>query len=180
MVQARAVPSGGLGRRPTRHAEAFRQVCQGLRCEGATLVAPVCVTTESGNKGMMAARIAVVNDDTEFLELMRELLESEGYAIRTHKVAVSAYAEIKADCPDLIILDIRMETPEAGWQLLELLQLDPNTVATPVIICSADTPFLRAKEAHLRERGYRTLEKPFNLEELLAIVAESLAATATC
>lgn len=125
----------------------------------------------------MSARIAVVNDDTEFLELMRDLLELEGYTVLTLKVALRAYAGLKADLPDLIILDIRMETPEAGWQLLELLQLDPATTRIPVIVCSADAPFLRAKEAHLRERGCRTLEKPFLLEEMLAAVSSALATT---
>ena len=130
----------------------------------------------TGNKEKMTARIAVVNDDTDFLELMRDLLELEGYDVRTHKVALNAYAALKADHPDLIILDIRMETPEAGWQLLELLQLNPVTVTIPVIVCSADAPFLRAKEAHLHSRGCHTLEKPFNLDELLAIVSAALAA----
>lgn len=125
----------------------------------------------------MAARIAVVNDDTDFLELMRDLLELEGYEVKTLKTAVHAYAALKSTRPDLIILDIRMETPEAGWQLLELLQLDPATTGIPVIVCSADAPFLRAKEAHLSERGCRTLEKPFNLEELLTTVADTLATT---
>lgn len=119
-------------------------------------------------------RIDVVNDDTDFLELMRELLDLEGYETRTHKVAMHAYPKLKADRPDLIILDIRMETPEAGWQLLELLRLDPETAAIPVIVCSADALFLRAKEVHLHERGCRTLEKPFTLDELLTVVAETL------
>jgi CheY-like chemotaxis protein len=128
----------------------------------------------------MAARIAVVNDDTDFLELMRDLLDLEGYDTRTHKVALNAYASLKAENPDLIILDIRMETPEAGWQLLELLRLDPSTVHIPVIVCSADAPFLRSKEAHLLERGCRTLEKPFNLDELLTVVAGALPDPGEC
>lgn len=122
----------------------------------------------------MATRIDVVNDDTEFLALMRDLLAGDGYDVRTHRVAAHAYAALKADRPDLIILDIRMETPEAGWQVLELLRLDPATTAIPVIVCSADAPFLRAKEVHLRARGCRTLEKPFTLDELLTMVAEAL------
>jgi CheY-like chemotaxis protein len=123
----------------------------------------------------MAARIAVVNDDADFLDLMRDLLHDEGYSVTVHRAAQHAYADLKAEDLDLIILDIRMETPEAGWQLLELLRLDPATTAIPVIVCSADTPFLRAKEAHLLERGCLTLEKPFNLDELLATVARALA-----
>lgn len=122
----------------------------------------------------MPALIAVVNDDSAFLELMAELLDSEGYDVFTNRAATSAFPELKARCPDLLILDIRMETPEAGWQLLELLALDPATRSLPVIVCSADAPFLRAKEPRLRELGYATLEKPFDLDELLATIAAYL------
>jgi two-component system phosphate regulon response regulator PhoB len=119
----------------------------------------------------MPALIAVVNDDSAFLELMAELLEGEGYDVYTNRAATSAYPELKARRPDLLILDIRMETPEAGWQLLEVLALDPATRSIPAIVCSADAPFLRAKEPRLRELGYDTLEKPFDLDELLAKIA---------
>ena len=119
----------------------------------------------------MPALIAVVNDDTTFLSLMADLLEGEGYRVMTLRAATSAFPELKARNPDLLILDIRMETPEAGWQLLELLALDPTTRSLPAIVCSADAPFLRAKEPRLSELGYDILEKPFDLDELLAKIA---------
>lgn len=115
----------------------------------------------------MAALIAVVNDDSDFLLLMCELLEDEGYEARQFKVLHDAYQGLREAKPDMIVLDIRMETPEGGWQLLELLRLDPETKETPVLVCSADAPFLRAKEAHLLAHGCDVLEKPFDLEELL-------------
>ncbi|HEX5506824.1 MAG TPA: response regulator, partial [Thermomicrobiales bacterium] len=78
--------------------------------------------------------------------------------------------------PDLVLLDIRMGHPEAGWQTLELLRLDPETTRIPVIVCSADTPFLRAKEGALRALRCDILEKPFDLDTLLAKVAAVLGA----
>jgi len=122
----------------------------------------------------MAPLIAVVDDDTDFLTLLTDLLEGEGYRARSLMVAGAAYQDLLALRPDLIILDVRMETPEAGWQLLELLKLTPATAATPVIMCSADAPFLRAKEAHLLERGCAVLEKPFDLDDLLRAVDDAL------
>jgi CheY-like chemotaxis protein len=50
------------------------------------------------------------------------------------------------------------------------MRLDPETANIPVIICSADTERIRAKEAYLRERGCAILEKPFILEDLLDMV----------
>src|SRR4051812_23141961 len=97
--------------------------------------------------------IAVVNDDTIFLELMHDLLTAEGYRTAIWKEGDKAYEMIKEHRPLLVVLDIRMEHPDTGWMVLELLRLDPATAHIPVIICSADTARIRAKEAYLREKG---------------------------
>lgn len=118
--------------------------------------------------------IAVVNDDTTFIDLMSELLQDEGYDTITHKVGHTAYAMLKQRQPDLVVLDIRMENPDAGWVVLDLMRLDPVTTYIPVVICSADTQFLQAKATQLQEKGCCVLEKPFRLDDLLNIVAGAL------
>ncbi|MHB8646108.1 MAG: response regulator [Thermomicrobiales bacterium] len=119
---------------------------------------------------MAKSLIAVVNDDTLFLELMHDLLREEGYRTAIWKEGDKAYEMIKEHRPALVILDIRMERPDTGWMVLELMRLDPATAQIPVIICSADTSRIRAKEAYLREKGCDVLEKPFLLEDLLGKV----------
>ena len=119
---------------------------------------------------MAKSLIAVVNDDTIFLELMHDLLTDEGYRTAIWKEGDKAYEMIKEHRPLLVILDIRMERPDTGWMILELMRLDPETASIPVIICSADTERIRAKEAYLRDRGCAALEKPFLLEDLLSAV----------
>jgi CheY-like chemotaxis protein len=116
--------------------------------------------------------IAVVNDDTAFLNLMFELLTYEGYDCWIHTVGSTAYEKIRADMPDLVILDIRMDNDESGWHVLDLLRLDPKTTGIPVIVCSADAQQLREKEQRLREKHATPLEKPFDLPELLAMVSQ--------
>ena len=118
--------------------------------------------------------IAVMNDDTDFLALMYELLTGEGYRCLICKESARVYPLIKEQHPDLVILDIRMGNPEAGWTILELLRLDPATASMPVIVCSADTIFLRAKEAALRALHCDILEKPFNLDALLLKIVLAL------
>ncbi len=122
----------------------------------------------------MTPLIAVANDDTDFLALMSDLLTDEGYRVSIHRVAKNAFAELKAARPDLIVLDIQMETPEAGWTLLELLTLDPTLAAIPVLVCSADVVALRAKAENLRAHGCDALEKPFDLDDLLGKVRRGL------
>jgi twitching motility two-component system response regulator PilH len=82
--------------------------------------------------------IAVVNDDTAFLNLMYELLTDEGYSCFLHIVGSTAYEKIRDEMPDLVILDVRMDEPESGWHVFDLLKLDPETHDIPVIVCSAD------------------------------------------
>jgi CheY-like chemotaxis protein len=118
--------------------------------------------------------IAVVNNDTEFLELMQDLLSVEGYRTVICKEGDKAYSLVKEIQPSLVVLDIRMDQPETGWTILELLRLDPQTTQIPVIVCSADAPFLREKAATLHSLRCDVLEKPFDLESLLDKVARGL------
>jgi CheY-like chemotaxis protein len=118
--------------------------------------------------------VTVVNDDTAFLNLMHELLSDEGYRTIIWIEGDTAFEMIRREQPALVILDIRMEHPETGWMVLSLLRLDPSTTHIPVIVTSADSRFLREKEQRLAEMRCRILEKPFELDELLDLVAVSL------
>lgn len=118
--------------------------------------------------------IAVVNDDTNFLNLMHDLLTDEGYQVVVHIEGSAAYQRMKQEMPDLVILDIRIEHPEAGWVTLDLIRLDPATTSIPVLICSADARQLREKAARLAEMRCDTIEKPFDLDNLLAKIRDIL------
>ncbi|HEX8918052.1 MAG TPA: response regulator [Chloroflexota bacterium] len=119
-------------------------------------------------------RIAVVNDDTAFLSLMAEVLEENGWETFIVREGKHAYEMIKEHRPDLVILDIRMESPENGWHIIELLKLDRDTAALPMIVCSAAIDDLKAKEEWLKERGIATLPKPFDIDDLYRTVERML------
>jgi CheY-like chemotaxis protein len=122
------------------------------------------------------ARIALIDDDTTFLELMRELLESyEGYEVLICKESEQAYQFVKEERPDLALVDIRMGGEETGWTLLELLTLDPETRPIPLIVCSAAVRALHEHEPMLSQYGVGVLPKPFDLDALLEKVREGLA-----
>ncbi|HVA88538.1 MAG TPA: response regulator, partial [Chloroflexota bacterium] len=76
--------------------------------------------------------------------------------------------------PDAIVLDLRMEKPDTGWQLLELLRLDPDLATVPVILCSADVTRLHERQQALAAHNCRVLDKPFHLDELLGVLREIL------
>ena len=121
------------------------------------------------------ARIALINDDPVFLELMHDLLQKEeGYQVLICKESSNAYAFVKEQRPDLIVLDIRMGGEETGWKILELLSLDPDTQPIPVIVCSAALPNLKQHGPLLKKYGAGVLPKPFDLDALLAKIQVAL------
>ena len=121
-------------------------------------------------------RIALINDDTTFLELMQELLEAnEGYEVLVCKQWDGAYRFVKEAQPDPVLLDIVMQGEEQGWKILELLTLDPSTRPIPVIVCSAAIRSLQDHEPLLRRYGVAVLPKPFDLDALLEKVRTTLA-----
>jgi CheY-like chemotaxis protein len=129
--------------------------------------------TESGQP---RARIAVINDDTVFLDLMRELLEQEEhYEVLICKEWDGAYQFVRDEMPDLVIQDIRIGGEEHGWTILNLLTLDPRTRPIPMIVCSAAIQSLHEHQEWLSQYGIRALPKPFDLDTLLATIAEMIA-----
>lgn len=121
-------------------------------------------------------RIALINDDTDFLQLMHDLLQlSEGYEVMICKEGPRAYHFVKDQRPDLVLLDIRIGGEEAGWRILELLTLDPETNPIPVIVCSAAIGPLMESQPLLERTGVDILPKPFDLDTLLEKVQAGLA-----
>jgi CheY-like chemotaxis protein len=121
------------------------------------------------------ARIAVINDDTAFLDLMRDLLEEdENFEVIICREWDHAYEFVKKEQPDLVIQDIRLGGEEHGWTILNLLTLDPATRPIPMIVCSAAVQSLHEHQALLDRYGIRVLPKPFDLEALLRTVEETL------
>jgi CheY-like chemotaxis protein len=115
-------------------------------------------------------RVAIVNDDKTFIQLVGELLEERGWETIELREGNLAFERIKEEQPDLVILDVRIEQPDTGWRVLNLLLLDPATRAIPVIMCSADWTELQAKEEWMRERGIGMLLRPFDIDDLYAAV----------
>lgn len=120
--------------------------------------------------------IAVINDDNVFLELMTDIFVGEGYEVVIGLLAANAHALIARTRPNIVLLDVRMETPDAGLALLYVLHADSETTAIPVLLCSADARFLQQHQAEVRALGAATLAKPFDLNDLLVTVAELIEA----
>ncbi|CAN5140583.1 MAG: response regulator transcription factor [Chloroflexia bacterium] len=121
---------------------------------------------------MVPQKIMVVNDDTQFLRMMDLILSESEYEVKTLFEAGPAFEQICAWMPDLVIMDVRMATPEDGLDIIEMMRLSSPTVEIPVIVCSADHDRMRGMEEHLRTENCWVLLKPFNLNTLNSLVHE--------
>jgi CheY-like chemotaxis protein len=114
--------------------------------------------------------VMVVNDHPEFLALLAEFLDEEGYEVSALPKHQGAFDQIKASNPDVVICDLIFDNIPAGWALLDMLYLDPETRNIPVILCSAATRQVQEAVPSLAGKGILWLEKPFELEKLLELL----------
>ena len=124
-------------------------------------------------------RIAVVNDDPEFLALVEEILESSGpYEVFVFRDAETCLAEIRAVQPRLLLVDVLTADVPNGWELALLAGADRQLGPVPIIITSPAVPALGRRVEELREiANIRVLSKPFTTEELRGAVREATSGT---
>jgi len=114
----------------------------------------------------MNAKILVVDDEKDLLELLKMALVQEGYAVRTACDATEALSIIKADRPDLILLDVLL--PDiSGIRLTTRLKNDAETAGIPIILLTAkdgETDII----VGLSVGADDYITKPFSMKVLLA------------
>lgn len=112
----------------------------------------------------MARRVAIVEDDFDQRENYRDALQKSGYEVDTYKNRPEALAGMRADMPDLAILDIMLENEmDGGFDLCrDLRSLSPTL---PIIFLTArDTDIDRVSGLRLDAWDYLT--KPLNMQFL--------------
>ena len=125
-----------------------------------------------------APRLLVVDDTPAVLDVVRRCLESEGYYVATCLEARQAVRLAREEHPDIIMLDVVM--PEvSGWEVLAELRADPAFARTPVIVCTAYVAEALGRLAELGgpDQHLGLLPKPFEIEELIEVVASVTSAT---
>ena len=84
----------------------------------------------------MNAKILIVDDEKDLLELLSMNLGTEGYIVNTAENAAQALAAVRTNRPDLILLDI-MLPDTSGIKLTGKLKNTPNTANIPIILLTA-------------------------------------------
>jgi CheY-like chemotaxis protein len=85
------------------------------------------------------AKVLVVDDDPDFVEITRTILESHGYGVNTAANGDEALKSMRADLPDLVLLDVMMSTVLDGLNLSHVMSEDPALNKVPVVMVSSIT-----------------------------------------
>lgn len=119
-------------------------------------------------------RILVVDDEAPMRELLRIILEAEGYTVAEAANLSEAQAQLHGGRFDLVVCDIYL--PD-GNGLALIRSARENNQETPFVVITAHTTPAQAITA-LREGAVDYLSKPFDVEVLKAVVGKHLAAAA--
>lgn len=116
--------------------------------------------------------ILIVDDVPENLQLLFEILNEEGHEVRRVLNGKQALNAVKADPPDLILLDIKMPIMD-GYEVCQVLKANPETAHIPVIFLSAlNDVFDKVKAFSVGGIDY--INKPFDVYEVLLRVENQL------
>lgn len=122
----------------------------------------------------MPSRILVVDDEAPMRELLRIILEAEGYRVAEAGTLAEASAQMRRERFDLVVCDIYLPDGNGLDLIRSARQEAPET---PFVVITAHTTPAQAITA-LREGAVDYLSKPFDVEVLKAVVSKHLAAAA--
>ncbi len=120
--------------------------------------------------------VLLVDDDADFVEMNRALLTENGYTVRVAFNVKHCREEVERKRPDLIILDMVMESPNDGFDVSRELRNSEITRTIPLVMITSvnDSIPFRLEPDHTWLPVDALLEKPVDPQLLLAVVNKAL------
>jgi CheY-like chemotaxis protein len=131
-----------------------------------------------------SALILVVDDDYDFLEINRHILERAGYRVVTAAEPKQALVRMAEERPDLVITDLMMTSLDSGFSFARTIKEDPRYAGIPVIIATSVSSALgldfrpRTDEDRTKMHVDAYFDKPLDHARLIATIGELLGAGA--
>jgi adenylate cyclase len=124
-------------------------------------------------------KILVVDDDPDFVQIARMVLEKHDYQVMTAASGAEALVTMRQKKPDLVLLDIMMTTLLDGLSVSEEMQADPELKDVPVVMVSSITDTRYASVFPTEEYVHMDawISKPVDPDDLLKKVARCLRET---
>ena len=116
--------------------------------------------------------ILVVDNDEDIVELVREILETEGYRVESALNVSQTEEFLRNNDPDLIVLDVLLPDGD-GYELCRRITKNPRTSKTPVLLLTGKSS-LDDRLRGFSDGARKYITKPFELDELTRSVHKLL------
>ena len=118
-------------------------------------------------------KILIVEDNFDNMNLVRLLLEREGYQVLQASDGEQGLAIARQQTPDLIALDLDMPIMD-GWEFVGVAKADENLRSIPIVVVTAHLlPGERNRVLKEGCAGY--VSKPFKVKDLVSEIQRCLA-----
>jgi DNA-binding NtrC family response regulator len=117
----------------------------------------------------VAARVLIVDDEPDVLDLLRVRLLLEGYIVETTTTGAAAIAAVRERLPEIVLLDLNMPGVLDGRAVLPAIH-----TSVPVIVVTAVSD-LRGARATLQAGAFDFIAKPFDPDRVVELVAAAVA-----
>jgi DNA-binding response OmpR family regulator len=124
----------------------------------------------------MSHRVLIADDEPNIVISLEFLLKREGFEVSVARDGEAALAAIRAERPDLVVLDVMMPKLD-GYAVLQAVRADPEVAVTRILMLTA-----KGREAE-QKKGLALgadayMPKPFSTHELIANVRRLLGSDA--
>ncbi|MEO5669290.1 MAG: response regulator [Ramlibacter sp.] len=115
---------------------------------------------------MAIKKVLVVDDSKTELMFMTDLLQKNGFSVKTAENAEDAFRRLAEDKPDLILMDVVMPG-QNGFQLTRAITRDPLYSDVPIIMCTSKNQETD-RVWGMRQGARDYITKPVDSDELMA------------
>ena len=126
----------------------------------------------------MNKKVLVIDDDSEFVEAMTNVLDAKGYVVDSAPNGKEGIAKARINKPNIILLDVMMTTKSEGFDIARELHQDKQLKDVPIVMITGvrkemSLPFgFEPDETWLPVKN--VLEKPVRPDVLLRTVEEHI------
>ena len=121
-------------------------------------------------------KVVMIDDNKDLLFTMETFLQRNGFEVHTAEDGQTGLDLIKKECPDVILLDIMMETLFSGFEVCKQVRADKQLMDTPIIGISAMGDELDINYSQWPDYEYfrpdTFMEKPIDKQRLLQLIPE--------
>jgi CheY-like chemotaxis protein len=133
----------------------------------------------------MSRKILIVDDDRDLVASLAQVLKGNGYDVAVAHSGADGLKALRAERPDLVVLDVMMETDTAGFEVADVIRSRRETSKyrefrdVPIVILTAIDQVTNSRFSMDQSDSFlpgtnEFMTKPVDIDELLAKIGRAL------